>query len=233
MSDEAKSWLEEMQGDLLPELEPYVRDSDIGPWLAHPLVHMPFHEGMGGYINRQYEAKRQALGRAKGTRDWHQYVFLHERPYRVQAFVDLNDQGLLTDQEYWSLLAAAWVDSENIREFPDVWEELLSSDRDHRKWMMDADEVDAFDRLPDTIKVFQGHTVDRDDGWSWTTDEAKAEWFARRFARLENDAPLVTYGQVEKRHVLAYLTRRGESEVLVDPDHVTVTKVVALRWEDE
>jgi hypothetical protein len=32
----------------------------------------------------------------------------------------------------------------------------------------------------------------------------------------------VVRGEVEKRHVIAYFTRRGEFEILVNPDHVTI-----------
>ena len=219
--------------ELHPDLAEAKRNNDdVGTWIHHPLLIAPFYvPQMNRIYNAQYEAKRQALGRAKGTKDWNHYVFLHERPYRIDAFQDLDDQGLLSDQEYWSLLADVWVDSENIREFPDRWESLLASERGHRHSMMQEDELTEYACLPEVIYVYQGHTVDRDDGWSWTTDLAKAEWFARRFASMEGDAPLVTHGNVEKRRIHAYLTRRGESEVLVDPEWVIVNKVVGLRDE--
>lgn len=219
--------------ELHPDLADHLQDmDDLGQWIHHRLLIAPFYmPQMNSIYNAQYESKQQAVGRAKGTRDWHTYVFLHERPYRIDAFQDLDDMGLLTDQEYWQLLADVWVDSENIREFPERWESLLSSDRGHRNWMMDAGEMGAFDALPEVVYIYQGHTVDRDDGWSWTTDLVKAEWFARRFSKMEGDAPLVTHGHVEKRRVLAYLTRRGESEILVSPDWVIIDKVVGLRDE--
>lgn len=220
--------------ELHPDLEAAMQVTDFGPMIHHKLVIAPFHvPQLNALVNRQYEHKLQEVGRAKGNGEWSHYVFLHERPYRVQAFQDLVDQGLLKDDEYWPLLASMWVDSENIREFPHVWEELLQSDRRRKHTMMDEDELTAYACLPHTLTIYQGHTVDRDDGWSWTTDLAKAEWFAHRFSRLEGDAPLVSHGTVAKEHIHAYLLRRGESEVLVDPDHVTVTKVVALKWEDE
>ena len=220
--------------ELHPDLAATMQETDFGPMIHHKFVIAPFHvPQLNAMVNRQYEHKLQEAGRAKGNGEWDRYVFLHERPYRVQAFQDLVDQGLLKDAEYWSLLASIWMDSENIREFPYVWEELLQADRGRPHAMMTEEELTAYACLPHILTIYQGHTVDRDDGWSWTTDLAKAEWFAHRFTRMEGDAPLVSYGTVEKQRIHAYLLRRGESEVLVDPDLVTITKVVALKWGDE
>lgn len=224
MSDtEGLKMLLDMQGDLLPELEPYVRDSAIGPWLAHPYVHQPYHHGMAGYINRQYEAKTRAVAKCKEDGDYSQFLWYHERPYRLHAFQEVMD--LMGDEQYWTLLAELWVDSENIREFPDEWADLLMAEIPGREHFMGEEGQAALDALPDEFTIYQGHTFDRDDGWSWTTDEAKAVWFARRFASLERSTPLVSVAKVYKADVLGYLLQRGESEIVVDPDMVELERV--------
>jgi len=69
--------------------------------------------------------------------------------------------------------------------------------------------------LPAWIPVFQGHTNESHDGWSWTTNKSTAEWFAQRFADFEDATPVVTSGTVRRCDVLAFFTRRGENEILV------------------
>jgi hypothetical protein len=221
--DEGLKMLMDMQGNLLPELEPYVRESAVGLWLAHPYVHQPFHPGMAGYINKQYEAKKEAVARCKESGDYSQFLWFHERPYRMHAFQEVAE--LLNDTDYWTLLAELWVDSENIREFHDEWVELLMDDRPGREHFMNEEGREALAALPDEFTIYQGHTFDRDDGWSWTTDEAKAVWFARRFASLERSTPLVSVATVYKDDVLGYLLQRGESEIVVDPDVVELIRV--------
>ena len=62
-------------------------------------------------------------------------------------------------------------------------------------------------------------------GWSWTTEKAKAEWFARRFAALDRVKPKVITGIVAKNDVIAYFGRRKEAEVVCRPKAVRdVTK---------
>lgn len=52
-------------------------------------------------------------------------------------------------------------------------------------------------------------------GLSWTTDKAKAVWFSTRLCRDAADARVWTV-RPEPKHLIAYLSGRGESEVLLD-----------------
>lgn len=210
------------------ELTEHIYTDDTLGWemLKHPLVFsIPYSPAMNPLLNRQFRHKTEALDRALESRDWHTWVWLHERPYRVDAFCEVLH--LMTDAEYWPLLAHMWVDSENIRENYRLWETLITNDRPGREHFMDDEGTEALDALPDIIDIYQGHTLDRDDGWSWTTDEAKAVWFARRFGNLENSTPIVTVATVAKADVLGYLLSRGESEIITDPDSVTITRTYA------
>lgn len=203
-----------------PELVTYSYEDDEGSvFIKHPLVFSIWHnESLNRMCNAQLKGKREACDKALDEGDWPHYVWLHERPYRLDAFLAVEWQ--MSDAEYWALLGDVWCDSENIREHPEEWPELLHADRGDRRLIMRDDEREEFDALPDTLTIWQGCTDQRDDGWSWTLDEGKAQWFANRFAMFEKAEPRLRKATCRKSDVVAYLTRRGESEILVDPELV-------------
>lgn len=230
--DETAAMLAQLLSDfepepLLPELRAYLCDGPYGLALKHPLVMYPFYsERHNKLVNAAYRSKSAQIADARHGGDYEQYIWLHERPYRVDAFMDIEHN--LSDEQYWTMLSMIWVDSENIRQCPEEWESLLRSDRSCREQMMEEDEIAALVNLPETVTIYQGHTSVRDDGWSWTTSRTIAEWFARRFAMLEKDEPQLTTAKVAKSEITAYLLRRGESEVVVDPSSVIYVSTESL-----
>lgn len=224
--DKMPSWVTDLarQADepLHPDLVPYYDDgtSDDGtrfPMVRHPLVYdlLPVF----GRTNRAYEAKKASLARAIEEEDWHTVVFLHERPYRLKALIeyvtgsDEDDQPILLEcsatQEVIDLVADVWVDSENIEQCIEDWRALIG-DADGL-FLGTAAESAAFYSLPwspadSTIIAWRGGTV---GDWSWTVDPE----VARRFAARSGHAPRKT--RVHMGECFGYLTRRGESELLV------------------
>jgi hypothetical protein len=217
------------QEELDPELADCLEVSErFGECIKHPLVYSMVHfPQMNAFVNAQLKAKREAIVRARDSNDWHSFIFLHERPYRVHAFVAIMDR--MSDTQYWYNLAGIWIDSENIRQNPQAWQHLLRSKRPGRMAIMNDDEVEALEAMPDRIAVYQGHTQAKHDGWSWTTDKAKAEWFAHRFSMFEDSPPVLTEGVVLKRSVIAYFAGRGESEIVAPRNAVKERKVTNLR----
>lgn len=209
--------------ELCPELRGYLETQDSTratgtsfQMLRHPLVFaVPYHDAgfINHQLNRQLEFKLEMLKKAEVKRDWNQFVFLHERPYRLQAFVHLCDR--LYDREYAKLLSDIWVDSEAPNVNHDTWVELFSDKAMRSRSLMEPHEVAALAKMPKVITVYRGYRRRR-DGLSFTLSREKAEWFANRFGR----AGQVVTGTVAKRHVLAYLTGRNEDEVLVLPGRV-------------
>lgn len=190
-----------------PELELWLVDTPFGRMLKHPLVYglLPIN----GYANKQLAHKKTALAKALLDTDWHSVVFLHERPYRMQALVDhvtgRDEDGYprMVTPEHAELAADVWVDSENIGETMEDWRFLFLSGE--VEWIGNPEERAAFDALPDPIPAWRGGAV---GDWSWTTDIKTAEFFSRR-----SGLP-VRHALIPKADVFGYLTRRGESELL-------------------
>lgn len=209
--------------ELDPELEEWVEVGLFGRSLKHPLVY-----DVGGIVpglaNRRLRAAKERLAQAEAEKDWHKWVFLHERPWRADALYRVvHEHGEeLTDQAYWELIGAVWTDSENVWENTLQWDELLASDRGARTAVMDEDDRAMYDALPDTFTVFRGAQSGVNElGLSWTTDRDKAEWFARRFASIKEDTvPVVLVGEVNKSDVVACFVSRNESEVVVTDEYV-------------
>lgn len=189
--------------------------------VKHPLVNEMFYTPeLNKSLNARLRAKREHLEECMVNAEWFDYIFTYERPWRIDALLEVSE--LVDDSQWWALVARVWMDSENIREMQEQWNLILHSDRPGREYMMDDDDRAALAALPEMFTVYQGCTVDRDDGWSWTLSRGTAEWFANRFAAMECDEPALLIGTVNKSDVHAYLTDRGEDEIIVDPEHVAV-----------
>lgn len=200
--------------ELHPDLVPYLNDEGtrLGwPVLQHPLVYaVPYLEPENKRLNAQYEYKLGALDEAFDEGKWGSYVFLHERPYRINAFRDICDY--MDDKEYWELLSSVWSDTENLHAWGDV-ESLFERPGREDHFMDDGDRRAFRDMFGDEIHIHRGHTHLNQAGWSWTSDYDRAMWFATRF---DADGK-VTSTTVAKDKVLAYFTGRGENEIVVNP----------------
>lgn len=210
---------------LHPDLLPYVESGPIGPMLRHPLVfQFPLFENLYALSNEQYKQKKHLVEKALKEGDHRSYIWLHERPYRLEAFLMWNN---LPDATWWETLGSIWVDSENIWQYKNVWRRLFAAKRPCREMMMDKDERAAFASLPDEIEVFRGCQSKNKKGWSWTTDALVAAKFARRLTPKGSKAFLIE-GKVSKRHVIAYFLGRQESEIVVQNRHVKITNERAV-----
>lgn len=212
--EQATAFMERLRSDepLHDDLAPYLFDQEsLGKVLKHPLVFSVPYMGPG-HSNWVYEQKKEALEEALAEGKWHTYVFLHERPHRIEALVQIEQH--LSDRDYWETVSSVWTDSENIFQCIEEWSEILGSKRKYRRYIMSPEERRALRQLPDTITIYRGCRREmNEDGWSWTTGRAKAEWFAKRHPWSDGD-PLVIEATVPKDHVVAYFSGRGESEVV-------------------
>jgi hypothetical protein len=204
--------------ELDPELQPCVLELSLGQWIKHKFVNDIYTPQMNARYNKTLKYKRESVATARAARKWDTFILLHERPWRYEALMEIADE--MDDHEFWDAVRMVWMDSENIREHGDEWDELLRSERPGSDFLMDDDERKALDELPQEVTLYQGHTDERDDGWSWTTRRETAVWFAHRFQKLEEATfAMLSTVTVDKDLILAYLLGRGEFEVLIAPEH--------------
>ena len=219
---------EELHDDLRPWV---VEDGPFGPMLKHPLVQeIFFDQTRCARINLSYDYKLRAVAEALSKQQWDRYIFLRERPYRPMILQEVAQ--FVEGAEYWKLVHQVWVDSENCWEYHDEWHDMLTADATGREFMSDEDVRSVFTLppergglLPET-KIYRGFSWDEAlDGYSWTLDRARAKWFADRSAWRKGDVPKVATATVKREHVIAYITSRGEQELVLLPEHAMIEKI--------
>ena len=204
---------------LLPELQAYYNEDNGFPCIQHPLVYSMLHTPtMNAWANDALQRKREIIAERKEAGEHTDILTLYERPYRINAFMDMQDG--LTDREYWESLGWIYTDSENLHQNRDEWRELLNSDRPDRLYIMGAEDRTALALMKNPIRVYRGKAIQDGDGFSWTTNLKKARWFANRNAELRSQSTHVITGTIRRKHVIAYLTNRGESEIVAMPERV-------------
>lgn len=204
---------------LLPELEPYVVEGALGPMLHHPLaIEIMLIPGRCALVNKRYQHKVERAEKARAAGDLEHYIALHERPYRLDALYECQDE--FDDPAYWSALHWVWSDSENIHQNWDAWRELWEA-REGSAEALDEEDRAAFDALPDEVEIWRGLDASEGnpEGMSWSLDRQKAEWFANRWSASKPGHEAALYrAKVAKSDILAVFMGRGESEVVVFPE---------------
>ena len=199
---------------LLDELQPYVIETVLGPWVKHPLVIMPLVKP--ALINERY------VQLTRYVQDHPYYLGIYERPFRLDMIVEWWRNNELSDEKLAELLAWAWPDTES--------DDTLQSEliRDHilplfsyLGFISDDDEVV---QLEQPIRVFRGGSP---DGIAWSESLETAQWFATRFAPHQPVYEAVAWPE----NILARFRGRNEQEVVIDPR--TLENIVLLIHGDE
>jgi hypothetical protein len=205
-ADLIKATGEPLHSDLLP----YLEDGVLGKQLRHPLVYqVPLWAN--GHANAYYLQKKKAVAEALENKNYNSYVYLHERPYRLQAFIQIADK--LSDTKYWTLLSSIWIDTENQWQNHEIWKTLLSSKRSSRHYLSGEEGDNLLRSLPEEVTIYRGCQPGlNENGLSWTLDKNKAKFFANRFG----EEGIILEKKIFKTKIIAVLLGRGESEVIYE-----------------
>lgn len=209
--------------DLDPELAECIHkvgDTDIS-MIAHPLIHEVFYTPLlNGHYNNRLVLKRKLITECIKKKQWGKAIFLHERPYRIEAFMSLVCK--MQTKQLNKLFAEVYVDSENLFQSHEVIQFLIRTKALKPKYMLNKKEMDFLKNLPAQIRVYRGYQVRADfnniKGYSWTLSRNTAWWFANRLSG--NCKPCVATGIVNKKAILGVFLGRGENEIFVDPEDV-------------
>lgn len=214
------------QEELCEELQAYYEPGGKGDWptVRHPLVYsIPHTEQMNAMLNERLRCLKKRVAEHKAKRDWSAYFMFHERPYRLEAFVGVMKK--MSDTAYWKNLSWLWRDTENSWQNLAAWSLLFQAKRPRREKLMTKSERVNVAKLGPVIRVYRGCISLNRRGLSWTTDHAKAKFFAKRLLR-EGQTGIVLHGEVATEDVLAFFEQRGESEI------VTLNKSVRIVREE-
>ena len=208
-SAELLSKQEDLHEDLIPFLD--TNGNQMFHTLRHPLIYLvPYVPAYNALLNKRYEVMSEKIKKYLQDKKYDSYIFMHERPYRLQAFLDINI--LLDNKDYWELLCDIWVDSENIWQNLNIWKKLLKRRSNSKHLFMSESDKKHFDNLPDQFVVYRGYTIGKNKtGLSYTTDEIKAKWFAKRFDKNGE----VRSRRIDKKDVFAYTNKRSEMEIIL------------------
>lgn len=171
---------------------------------------------MNHILNQQLRQKKEAITKAVDEHNFPKYIWLHEKPYRLQALWSI--ERLLTPDEYWPLFAEVWCNVENHWQNKDIIPRMVKAKPRRYELIMTDEERDILAQCDDTLTVYRGYQLCNAKGWSWTFSPSKAEWFAKRFSLSNKWA--VAQGQVLRGDVVAFFNRCGENEIVVNPKNV-------------
>lgn len=203
---------------LCDELAIHVTDNGKFISLMHPLISTPYIESMNAIYNMGLKHKRELIQQSIKDEDWEEFVFLHERPYRIDAIFELMNKMGVEFKALASVVLSAYSDSENISADSKSWCYLLTTAAQYKKEMNDRDIADMSEISAlwgKTVTLYHGGEVPIEGArWCWTLDLEKARWFADRF---EREGALYAC-EVAGEYIDFILHHRGESEVLVMKD---------------
>lgn len=202
-----------------------------------PIIKHPFYTGhcnpsQAFHVNYSIEWKEQEAKRQAEKGDWHKVIFLYATPHLLDGFKKYHSR--FDDKSYWQILATIWTLQEQLWPNRKLFLKLFEAPRDGRQWLMTVAERRKLENMPNQFPVYRGFIGTRGKGLSWTTDKKKAEWFAKRFAKVEGiGQPKLMEGIAKKKDVLAYFNGRKEKEIVIDPDKVTKVKTSAIAFDPE
>jgi len=213
------------------DLQPYLCfEKALGNMsLKHPLVFQIFYSpDLNAMCNDIYRHKKECIKEYIEEKNYSQLLWMYERPHRIDAFCENIAPNLsFRTDEYWDILRNLIVDSENIWQWKSQYENLvINVDVEYARRMMDDEEREFLDNLPDEVTIYRGALEFEDgtsniDGYSWSIARETAEFFANRFVR-DGVTPVVVEGKVAKEKIRSYFSGRGENEIIADYNDVTL-----------
>lgn len=120
---------------------------------------------------------------------------------------------LLSNPRYWELMRTVWV-AAGSTETAHLFRMMMKSNRPCRSWFMTPEDAAALDKMDFPVTVYRAYDAERypdnsDPGISWTLDEAWCRDYAEKKGRI------IKQMQVYRDQVFAYVSRRGEEEIII------------------
>lgn len=120
----------------------------------------------------------------------------------------------LSNPRYWELLRTVWLAAGSTETAP-LFRMMMKSQRPCRSWFMTPEDAHALDAMQFPITVWRAFDpkYDGEDagdpGISWTLDYKWCLDYAEKKGRI------IRKRQVHRSDIFAYITRRGEEEIII------------------
>ena len=153
-------------------------------------------------------------------------IFLYvNKPYSM-TFLKYVKQ-YLSEQDFAETLAECWVREEQPNMNPNFTKAELTGmfKRADKKHLMSETGYRKWKEMPERVTVYRGVTGYNGKNiraLSWTMSCKTAKWFAGRF----KEQGKIYQAEIDKKHILAYIDQRGESELIVDPKYLKNVEMV-------
>lgn len=157
-------------------------------------------------------------------------IFARMLPKYYLTFLKFS-KSYMSKNDFERYLAYSWVMAENPNQDINVDISTLikwfrSADR---KNIMEDDELEYYNSLPDTVTIYRGIAIGRaeQNGLSWTCNRKTAEWFANRF-NIGDEKGYVLKGVIDKKDIFAYFNGRDEDEICCNSHKVRDIEIEKL-----
>lgn len=199
---------------LVKELRDTVKEIKGFTFIAHPLLHTIYFRNKeeDKLYNSFLKTRKEALHEAEVKHDYHGAIWLHQRPYRLQALLNYWQDILKHSPEgtLEELIMEVWVDCENPHVNLSAWKTIFSEFPIDKTKLMSEDDLKAYNNLAGEFVIYRGATSKR--GISWTLSKDIAEWFAKRFnrngkvfERIVSKDDIICYSNIRSEHEIIYL----------------------------
>ena len=124
-----------------------------------------------------------------------------------------NHARLLSNPHYWEIMRTVWV-ATGSTETSNMFRKMMKSSRPCKSWFMTPEDAMALESMQFPLTVYRAYDAERypddtDPGISWTLDREWCECYAKAKGRV------VKQMQVSRDQVFAYISRRGEEEIII------------------
>lgn len=208
---------------LCGELEACLETGAQFTFIKHPLVVTLYCEGLATVYNKLLTCQRQRLQEAEDASDWPAAVFIHERAYRLLAF--MRYEGRMAKARAGNLLTEVWQDCEYPQLARNVWLRLFNKYRSASRYMSTSRKKlygwqNTFEGDSGGLRLYRGMAKGEGVAWpyglSWTLDRQVAGYFANRAGAA--GVVRAAYLRAEHfGHLFCYLSERSEREVVINP----------------
>ncbi|OOG76708.1 hypothetical protein [Algoriphagus sp. A40] len=153
--------------------------------------------------------------------DWIAHFISLPEGAKLAKFAEMAEDiyQFLGKEYYYQILADIITTMKTIGDWKYDVLELINLGNHSQKHLMEAEELGNFHKLPESFTVFRGvglndkqHDVEDYLSTSWTLDLE----IAKLHAKKSTGVPILFKYEVQKREVLAYFSRYGQHEILLD-----------------